>query len=227
MTALLEISDLSCTFYIGAGPVFEHYNLCLDAGETLFLQGPSGCGKTTLAQIIAGIIPRSIAARVTGQVLLAGRAPGDWPLSQRVELVGMVFQRPDRQLFLPTVEDELAFGCENLCLAPAEIERRIQEVLELLDIQELRPLSVAQLSGGQLHLVAAAAVLAMHPRLLIADELFAQLDERYRLQADTALAWHTQRGGAVIAIDHGAQPAEYAQAYQRPGVRIESFDHGA
>ena len=216
--ALLEVTDLSCTFEGAKTPTFEQVNLRLDAGELLFLRGPSGCGKSTLARIIAGVIPRTIPARISGRVLLAGTAPGDYTLAERVQTVGIVFQRPDQQLFLPTVEDELAFGCENLCLPAVEIERRITETLELLDIVDLRSAEVAALSGGQLHLVACAAVLTMRPRLLIADELLSQLDAHYRARASEALARHAQRGGAVLAIDHGVAP---------DGARAEVLGCGA
>jgi len=202
---LLEVNDLSCAF-AQRPPVFAHVNLRLDAGEALLLQGPSGCGKTTLAQIIAGIIPRMLEARVSGQVLLAGTSPADLPLAERVQTVGLVLQRADRQLFLPTVEDELAFGGENLCLEPAEIARRADEALALCGITQLRPAPLAQLSGGQLHLVACAAVLTLRPRLLIIDETFSQLDGPYRARLAQALIDHKRGGGAVIVIGHETLP---------------------
>jgi len=224
---LLEITDLTCSF--GDTAVFGPLTLRLQTGELLFLRGPSGCGKSTLARIIAGIIPRTVPARLTGQVLLAGSAPGEYTLAERVQTVGLVFQRPDQQLFLPTVEDELAFGCENLCLASDEIRRRIGEVLALLDLAELRQAPVAALSGGQQHLVACAAVLTMRPQLLIVDELLSQLDERYRALVDAALLRHARQGGAVIAIDHACPSPALAAAGTEAGVdvRVEDFCHGA
>jgi energy-coupling factor transporter ATP-binding protein EcfA2 len=183
--------------------VLRGVSLSLGQGECLALLGPTGAGKSTLCLTVNGIIPHLTGGSFRGRVWVAGhdtRASGPGELSRRV---GIVFQDPESQLFNMTVEDEVAFGLESLALHPDEIEGRVVEALDMTGIADLRKRSPLQLSGGQKQRVALAAVLAMHPKVLVLDEPTASLDplgkrslmeavSRLRVERGMSILWVTQ-----------------------------------
>lgn len=170
-------------------PVFENVFFELEPGQIAAITGPSGCGKSTLGYCICGVIPRLIKGDFSGEVTLSGRA-------------GIVFQDPDTQIFLPTVEDELAFGPENLCLSREEIEARISSTLELIGLTDVRQENPSRLSGGQKQLVALGGVLTLSPDIIILDETLSQLDEKAQETVKKVLLALKQQGKALIMIEH-------------------------
>ena len=133
-------------------------NLNIAQGQCIAFTGKSGCGKSTLCYIISGIIPRNIHGLLNGDIKIFGKNILDYSLGDLIKNVGIVFQNPDSQLFSPTVEDEIAFGPENLKLSRQEIKKRIDNALNMTDCQDLRYSNPSNLSGGQKQLVALAAV---------------------------------------------------------------------
>ena len=113
---------------------------------------------------------------MTGNVYINGKNTRDLTLPQIATMLGIVFQNPDNQLFSFSVEDEIAFGPENLCVPRSEIERRVTETLKTVGMQEFRHAGPQQLSGGQRQLIALAAVLSLQPEILIFDEAMSQID---------------------------------------------------
>lgn len=168
-------------------------------GEFVALLGPNGCGKTTLGKHLnALLLPTSGEVRVEG--LLTSDPANLWEVRRRV---GMVFQDPDRQMVASVVEEEVAFGPENLGIPPEEIRRRIGWALEALDLEPLRKAEPHLLSGGQKQRVAIASVLVMEPRCLVMDEPTAMLDpvgRREVLQAVHAL--RKQLSLTVLYVTH-------------------------
>ncbi len=152
-------------------------NLTLNSGEFILLIGPSGCGKTTLLQTIAGVVPFSTGGRIKGKVLIEGTDILRSSDKKRGE-VGLVLQDPEAQLTNLYVEDEIAFGPENLCLPEQEIRERVTRMLQLAHIEDIKNSFVYALSGGQKQRVAIAAGLAMEPRLLLMDGPTTNLDPR-------------------------------------------------
>ena len=124
--------------YAGGKTLFSQVNVHVKNGECVILRGPSGSGKTTLCNILAGIIPRSISGELRGDVLLFGENLRTLSLATVVQKVGILFQNPDSQLFFPTVEDEIAFGPENLCLSREEIGLRIEQALDTVQMGSYR-----------------------------------------------------------------------------------------
>lgn len=172
---LVSLQDVTF-FYPGKKhPVLDEIDLSLDSGEFVLLIGPSGCGKTTLLQTIAGVTPHSTGGRIRGKVLIEGtdilRSS-----NERRGVVGLVLQDPEAQLTNLYVEDEVAFGPENLCLPKEEVLARVKEVSGHARIEDLRHRFVYTLSGGQKQRVAIAGGLAMRPRVLLMDGPTTNLD---------------------------------------------------
>jgi len=169
--------------------VLEDVNFELEQGQIAAITGPSGCGKSTLGYSICGVIPNLIKGDFSGAVTLQGRS-------------GIVFQDPDTQIFLPTVEDELAFGPENICLSREKIGERIRATLELTGLTELRMKNPAQLSGGQKQLVALAGVLTLSPDIIVFDETMSQLDLAAQDTVKKVLLALKHDGKTLIMIEH-------------------------
>ena len=136
----------------------------------------SGIGKSTLCYCLSGIIPHVYGGVMEGQVYLNGRDTRDLTLPQIATTLGIVFQNPDNQLFSFTVEDEVAFGPENLCLPPEEIEHRITDALKKVGMSEFRHANPQQLSGGQRQLIALASVLTTAGNSFFDDHVANRLD---------------------------------------------------
>ncbi len=185
----VETRSLSFSYRGQVIPVLDNIDFTLDQGKIAAITGPSGSGKSTLGYCLCGVIPDLIAGEFSGTVKKAGR-------------VGIVFQDPDHQLFLPTVEDELAFGPENLGLPREEIGERIEGVLELLGLTALRYENPARLSGGQKQLAALAGVLTLDPDVIILDETLSPLDTVARDRVKKVLLNLKQQGKALILIEH-------------------------
>jgi len=166
----LEISDLHFTYPDGR-KALDGVTLSMRPGERLALLGPNGAGKTTLALHVNGLLRADRGAIRLGELELS-----DDNLLEIRRRVGLVFQNPDDQLFMPTVGEDVAFGPANLGLEGDELERRVDEALSTVEASELRARVPHHLSGGERRRASLATVLAMHPDLLALDEPAAGLD---------------------------------------------------
>jgi len=155
----------------------------IEHGESVAIVGANGAGKSTLLQHLDGcLVPTSGSVRV-----------GDYPITKATlaavrRSVGLVFQEPDDQLFMPTVFDDVAFGPLNLGLPPGEVEARVARALETVGAAHLKDRPPYRLSGGEKRAVAIATVLSMSPDVLVIDEPSASLDPRSRRQLIALLA---------------------------------------
>lgn len=210
MKPLLEARGLSVCWQPGEW-LLRDVDLTLFPGELSALVGPSGCGKSTLCLALAGIVPRQLPGQVAGKILLAGQDLGGLSLPQVASNLGILFQDPQSQLFLPWVRRELAFGPENLCLPQAEIRLRLEGMAARLGIEKLLAANPNQLSGGEQQLVALAAVLALAPKILILDEVSAQLDPDTRRRILAILAELLAEGLAVLMVEHDLQQLALAR----------------
>lgn len=163
--------------YIGRkAATLTEIDVHIPAGETVLLLGPSGSGKSSLALSLNGLIPHIIGGQMQGRVCVAGLDSQQATVSELTQQVGIVFQDPEAQFVTMTVEDEIAFGLENLCVPPEEMDARIQESLAQVALDAYRRRRVDALSGGEKQRLALAALLAMRPRVLVFDEPTANLD---------------------------------------------------
>ncbi|NMB38571.1 MAG: ATP-binding cassette domain-containing protein, partial [Firmicutes bacterium] len=172
---LIRFEDVSFAYVSDPAEEWEvlsEINLEIKKGEFVAILGHNGSGKSTLAKHInALLIPKS------GRVLVDGIDTNDtnrvWEVRQKV---GMVFQNPDNQLVATTVEEDIAFGPENLGVETSEIHRRVDEALQVVGMADFRQHSPHQLSGGQKQRVAIAGMIAMRPECIVFDEPTAMLD---------------------------------------------------
>ena len=173
--ALLEVEQLHYTYSDGTNAL-RGVDLSVAAGEKVGLVGPNGSGKSTLLLCLAGLLKGKGTVRIDGEALDASQ------LKTLRRRVGLVFQNPDDQLFMPTLTDDLAFGPINLGLDADEVQQRVGDVAAQFDLAHMLDRAPHHLSQGQMHVGAIASVLAMKPALLMMDEPTSSLDPRTRRQ---------------------------------------------
>src|SRR5262245_51131093 len=174
MTPLLELRAVGLTY--DERPVLRDVDLEVSAGELVLVTGPTGAGKSTLLGVITGLVPRFSGGRLTGELLLDGTSIVRTAPRERAHDIGYVGQDPAAGFVTDTVEEELAYGMEQLGLPPDTMRRRVEETLDLLGLARLRGRDLRRLSGGEQQRVAIGSVLTMHPRLLVLDEPTSALD---------------------------------------------------
>jgi cobalt/nickel transport system ATP-binding protein len=166
----LEVRDLAFAYPDGTQALFG-VDVCIARGERVALLGPNGAGKTTLALHLNGVH-----ATQAGSVRVGGLPVVKEHLREVRRRVGIVFQDPDDQLFMPSVRDDVAFGPANLGLAGEDLERRVVEALSAVGMEAFADRAPHHLSFGQRRRVAVATVLAMEPQILVLDEPSSNLD---------------------------------------------------
>lgn len=209
---IIQIENLKFTYGTGT-QILKGVNLAIEKGEMVGLIGDSGCGKSTLCHIMCGIIPNVIGGEVSGQVRIHDKNMRQTKLKDMAETVGFVMQDSDRQIVCSTVEDELAFGPENLCVPPEEIRKRVDDTLELLQMTEFRETDPNHLSGGQKQLITIESVLTLQPEILILDEPFSHLDEEARIRTMDLLLKLKAEGKTIIIVEHDHQLIEEADRW--------------
>lgn len=179
--------------------VAENLNLQIHEGEFVAILGHNGSGKSTLAKLTNAIL-----LPTSGKVLVDGMDTSNEELKIKIrQTVGMVFQNPDNQIVATIVEEDVAFGPENLGVEPKEIRRRVDESLKAVGMYEFRKREPHRLSGGQKQRVAIAGIIAMLPRCIVLDEPTAMLDPRGRQEVmSTMLKLNREMGMTVVFITH-------------------------
>ncbi|NLG28393.1 MAG: energy-coupling factor ABC transporter ATP-binding protein, partial [Chloroflexi bacterium] len=184
----IAVHDLTVRYPRARADALARVTFSLRAGEVVLLLGPSGSGKSTIGLCLAGLIPQSVPARMAGTVLLDGQDAAALGVGERTARVGIVFQDPEAQFCMLTVEDEVAFGLENMAMPPDEMEPRIEEALRAVGLEQRRRERVDRLSGGQKQRLALACALARRPEVLFLDEPTANLDPAARQELLRVLA---------------------------------------
>ncbi len=185
-------------------PAVRDFSLTINEGEFVAVLGHNGSGKSTLAKLSNGLlIPES------GEVLVNGMDTKDEENDIAIkQIVGVVFQNPDNQIVATIVEEDVAFGPENLGIEPAEIRRRVDESLKAVGMYEYRKHGPHKLSGGQKQRVAIAGIIAMEPRCIILDEPTAMLDPVGRRDVMNAIKkLNREMGITVVYITHYMEEA--------------------
>lgn len=173
---LYEVDNLNYYYPEKDLPSLVNIKLSIEEGEFIFLIGPSGGGKSSLLRALAGLLPDYYGGKIGGEVLYDNCPLARWDKRRLAREIGMIFQDPERQLVMTVVEQEIAFGLENLGIPLREMRRRVAEVLSLFDLSSFKGESTFNLSGGQKQKVVLASISAMYPRVLLLDEPTSQLD---------------------------------------------------
>ncbi|MET8334097.1 ABC transporter ATP-binding protein [Streptosporangium canum] len=199
---IIEVRAASVRYQTTGRQVLAGVDLAVGPGDLALVSGPSGGGKSTLLRLLNGLIPHAYRAEVTGEVLVGGRPVARQSVRQLSTTVGTLLQDPRKQIVGTTVDTELAFGPENLGLPRAEIRRRIGEVTDRVGIRHLLGRATAELSGGELQMVAFAGVLVMRPQVVLVDEPLANLDLEASLRLMRELRRFVDDGGAAVVVEH-------------------------
>ncbi len=200
---MIRVQDLTFTYPKAAAPVLQGIDLSIPEGEVVLVIGPSGSGKSTLLRCLNGLVPHFHGGSFAGKVLVDGedtltRQPRD--LARKV---GLVFQDPESQFVADVVEDELAFGMENMGVPRLTMRKRVEEVLDVLGIAHLRRRRLDTLSGGELQRVAIGAVLTVQPRVLVLDEPTSQLDPQAAEEVLTVVQrLNSDLGLTIVMAEH-------------------------
>jgi energy-coupling factor transporter ATP-binding protein EcfA2 len=173
---IIYFEDVSYRYPNARPYVLRHLDLTIHKGEFVGVVGENGAGKSTLCQMLNGVIPHSRGGRLRGRVTVAGMDTRAVSIAQLAQRVGIVLEDPEAQLFTTCVLHEVAFGPENLGVAPEEVLRRARWALEVVGLADREDLPPTALSGGQKQRLAIAAALAMQPEVLVLDEATSQLD---------------------------------------------------
>ncbi len=178
-------------------------NLDIFEGEFVLVVGNSGSGKTTLLRSINGLIPHFYGGEYRGSVHICNMTPFKNPPREVSKCVGTVFQDPENQILMSTVEREIAFPLENMGFERMEIWKRVEEILEILGLQEIREKKISTLSGGEKQKVAIGAALAPYPRYLLLDEPTSQLDPNSAEELLSLLErLNDDLGLGIILVEH-------------------------
>ena len=211
MPTMIETKDLTFTYPAPEGetnpPALRGVSLAVEKGSFVVVLGHNGSGKSTLAKHMnAVLLPDG------GAVYVEGMDTRDESLLLEIRRrTGMVFQNPDNQIVANVVEEDVAFGPENLGIASPEIRRRVDQALKQVGMYEYREHAPHLLSGGQKQRIAIAGVIAMEPRCIVLDEPTAMLDPKGRKDViDTVKRLNREKGITIVLITHHMDEAAQA-----------------
>jgi len=172
----IVMEDVTFTYKYGEKPAMKNINLKVEEGEKLLITGPAGAGKTTLCRCLNGLIPYHFTGEFKGRIVVQGLDTRKNDVGDLSSVVGLSFQNPLDQIVCASVMDEIAFGPENLGLPEGVINGRVEESLEMARLTGYEDTNPLSLSGGQQQSCCIAAIIAMHPKILVLDEPTANLD---------------------------------------------------
>lgn len=200
---IISFQDYSFTYLGSEFPVLSNINLTIRKGELVIIAGSSGCGKSTLLRSVNGLIPHMYRGETKGSVHVTGVDVSRVQVVNLAKKVGFVFQNPENQIFMFSVERDVAFGLENLGLPREVIRERVDWSLRLLNIEHLAQRAPHELSDGQKQRVALAGVLAMKPEVLILDEPTSLLDPSTAKELiEVVKMLNSELGVTVIIVEH-------------------------
>ena len=209
---IVEFQNVSFRYDVSEGEeqlplAIDHVSLNIKKGDCVAILGHNGSGKSTLAKL-----SNSIITPTEGKVVVKGMDTGDEALSYEIrKTVGVVFQNPDNQIVASIVEEDVAFGPENLGLTRDEIRKRVDDSLKAVDMYDYRHHESHKLSGGQKQRVAIAGIIAMRPECIFFDEPTAMLDPKGRKEVmDTVFKLNREYGITVVYITHFMDEAALA-----------------
>ncbi len=199
---MIKIKNFTYTYPERSTPTIKNLDMEIARGEFVLLTGRTGCGKSTLLKGINGLIPHLVGGRMEGKIEIDGLDTRKADISTLSRKVGLIFQNPDDQIFSTVVQDEVAFGPENLALPRKTIRQAMDEALKLVGLDKFQHRGTHMLSGGEKQRLAIAAVLSMSPEVLILDEPLAQLDPQGATEVLKTIKRLNSNGMTVILVEH-------------------------
>lgn len=216
---MLEFKDV-CFNYGNGVPVLEHINIQIGPGEFIGLGGRNGCGKTTVTRLLMGL-----EKPVSGEILHDGAVINDDDASARSHYIGYVFQRPERQMFRSTVEDEVAYGPQQLGMSRDEAAVAVAEALAMTGLSHLAKAYPPNLNRGEKQRVAIASAIAMHTSCIILDEPTSGQDSADKKMLMELLTDLNKKGMTILIISHDMDIfAQYCQRVIVIGNHTKAFD---
>jgi energy-coupling factor transport system ATP-binding protein len=204
----IEISGASYRYPGREEYALRDFSLSVEKGEFVVLFGPSGCGKSTVCRMLNGLIPHFLGGRLEGTVTVAGLDAAKHTTAELSRKAGLVFQEPENQIVASTVEDEIAFGLENLRAPADEMAERVRRSAERLGISGLLGRRTDELSCGERQRVVLASVLAMRPEVVVMDEPTSQIDPDSRKALLEFLRGLSRGGVTVVLVEHNLDEAK-------------------
>ncbi|MGG3503977.1 ABC transporter ATP-binding protein [Paenibacillus sp. FSL W8-0187] len=211
--SIITIKNLSYQYPISESDALKNVNVTIERGKLYALIGANGGGKTTLCNVIRGFIPHFYKGDLRGEVLIEGKDIREWEMGELSQKIGYVFQNPFTQIsgVKDNVFEEIAFGLENLGMEPALIREKVDQVINMLEIDYLRDKNPFELSGGQKQRVALASIIVMEPDVLVIDEPTSQLDPKGTEEVFKIIELMKKKGKTIILVEHKIELiAEYA-----------------
>ena len=220
---LIEFNNVSFSYEtqddngnVTTNKVLENFNLKIEQGSFVAILGHNGSGQSTVAKLTNGILTAD-----EGEIIVDGiKAENDDSIYSIRRKVGMVFQNPDNQIVSSIVEEDVAFGVENLGIEPSECRKRVDEALKTVNMYDYRLRTPSKLSGGQKQRVAVAGIIAMKPKCIVLDEPTAMLDPSGRKEVlDTIIKLNKHENITILLITHYMDEAVLAD-------RVVVMDNG-
>jgi energy-coupling factor transporter ATP-binding protein EcfA2 len=206
MSGVIRFENYSWKYSRTKVPALQGVNLEIEEGAIVGIIGPNTSGKTTLAYSMNGLVPNQYYGVRSGHVYVMGKEVKEYKQAELCQKVGLVFSDPEAQFTAMTVEDEVVFGMENLGMSIEEIERRLEWVVPLTDIEPLMDKPPYEVSGGQKQRVALASVLAMQPPIMVLDEPTSMLDPIGRKKVFDVLGrLKEEYKSTIIVVEHSLE----------------------
>ncbi|WP_125144245.1 energy-coupling factor ABC transporter ATP-binding protein [Clostridium transplantifaecale] len=211
--AYIDLQNVTYTYPLADKPSIEDVTLSFDKGKFYAILGANGSGKTTLCNIIRGFIPQFFQGDIKGEVKLQGKNLSEFSLAELAPKMGYIFQNPFNQITgaRDNVYEEIAYGLEKFGVAPDEIRKRVDRVLEMTNTAAFADKNPFELSGGQQQRVALASVIVLEPDIMVIDEPTSQLDPQETERVFDIISRMKEMGKTIILVEHKIELiAEYA-----------------
>ena len=201
--SLISVRNLTFRYYSTTRNILDNVNLEIARGDIVLLAGKSGSGKSTLLRAINGLIPHQHVGYYSGSVLVDGLLVQTSKMSEIASRVGYIFQNPENQIFMFSVERDVAFGLENLAVTRSEMRRKVEWALDTLEISDLALSAPHELSDGQKQRVAIAGSIVMGQKIIILDEPTSLLDPHTAKKLIQVIkSLHDELGITILIVEH-------------------------
>ena len=209
-----KIENVNYKYPLENKQILKNINIEIKKGEFWAVIGKNGSGKTTFCNMLRRFVPDFYKGELTGKITLEDKELKDYSQKELVQKIGFVFQNPFTQIsgVKDTVFEEIAYGLENLAVEKEEIIKRVNETLQLLEIEHLKDKNPQEMSGGQKQRVALASIIVMDPEILVIDEPTSQLDPKGTQDIFKIINIMAKKGKTIILVEHKLELiAEYAE----------------